>query len=109
MDDANPNLTPDIERIKHEHRALAILRALEREPSYCSNGVVLSSYLAMIGLPVTRAELNDAFDQLERANLVQLEKVEAITVIELKEAGLEVVKGLAIVDGVLRPGPDCPY
>ena len=46
---------------------------------------------------------------LERANLIEVSTVETPTVIRLTAKGDEVGKGLIVVEGVLRPGVDCPY
>jgi hypothetical protein len=46
---------------------------------------------------------------LERPGLIEVSTVEMLSVIRLTAKGDEVGKGLVVVEGVLRPGVDCPY
>lgn len=109
MNDAVRNRPDELSRLRSEHRALAILRLLDRQPGYRSNELLIADWLAMIGLAGTRAEARDLLETLERKRLVKLETTERMIVAELTEQGLDAAKGVTIVEGVLRPGPECPY
>ena len=71
----NPNAVEQLDRTKSEHRALAILRALDRSPGYKVNSAVLLDWLRSIGLVSTRTELNEAISNLERLGLIKTETV----------------------------------
>lgn len=102
------NVAP-IEVIKEAHRALAVLRALERAPCYRMHELVLLDWLRVIALAGTRDELTSTACLLEASGLVRLEQHDENRVLELNERGQDVALGRATADGVLRPGPDCPY
>lgn len=103
------NTVDELDRIKAEHRALAILRALDRSPGYTLNNEVLLNWLRAIALVSTRAELSETINSLERLGLVKTETVEDLIVLELCELGQDVALGRTSVEGVLRPGPECSY
>ncbi|WP_197922846.1 hypothetical protein [Thiosulfatihalobacter marinus] len=102
------NVAP-IEVIKEAHRALAVLRALERAPCYRMHELVLLDWLRVIALAATRDELTSTACLLEASGLVRLEQHDENRVLELTERGQDVALGRATAEGVLRPGPDCPY
>ena len=102
------NVAP-IEVIKEAHRALAVLRALERAPCYRMHELVLLDWLRVIALAATCDELTSTACLLEASGLVRLEQHDENRVLELTERGQDVALGRATAEGVLRPGPDCPY
>jgi hypothetical protein len=102
------NVAP-IEVIKETHRALAVLRALERAPCYQMNELVLLDWLRVIALAATRDELTSTAGSLEAFGLVRLGQYDDNRVLELTERGQDVAFGRATAEVVLRPGPDCPY
>ncbi|MCA0850238.1 VpaChn25_0724 family phage protein [Salipiger thiooxidans] len=102
------NVAP-IEVIKEAHRALAVLRALERAPCYRMHELVLLDWLRVIALAATRDKLTSTACLLEASGLVRLEQHDENRVLELTERGQDVALGRATAEGVLRPGPDCPY
>jgi hypothetical protein len=102
------NVAP-IEVIKEAHRALAVLRAIERAPCYRMHELVLLDWLRVIALAATRDELASTACLLEASGLVRLEQHDENRVLELTERGQDVALGRATAEGVLRPGPDCPY
>ena len=102
------NVAP-IEVIKEAHRALAVLRAFERAPCYRMHELVLLDWLRVIALAATRDELTSTACLLEASGLVRLEQHDENRVLELTERGQDVALGRATAEGVLRPGPDCPY
>lgn len=107
--DRRSNELPYIERIKQQHRALAILRLLGRQPGSMSNICIISAYLDRIGLVSTREGLLDCLDQLEANGLIIRRAVEKLIVVELTTKGEEVAQGRCEVEGVLRPPIECPY
>ena len=46
---------------------------------------------------------------LERLGLVIIERTDPLLVFKLTQKGDETAKGLILVEGVLRPPPECPY
>lgn len=109
MTDSATNRPDPLAELKSEHRALAVLRMLQREPSYMSNGEVVSSYFELVGLACSREQTMACLAVLEQAGLIEASTVEKLTVIRLTAKGDEVAKGLVVVEGVLRPGVDGPY
>ena len=103
------NTSPDIERIKQQHRALAVLRFLEREPGSRSNDQVITARLDSIGLVGSRAQLTGCLDRLEASGLTVQHTVESLIVVELTAKGEEVAQGRCEFEGVLRPSVNCPY
>lgn len=95
--------------IRRERRALAILRTLQRESGYQSNERILLDYLNALALGGTSVEIGANLDDLERMGLLKIKKVESVRVVELTQRGEEVALGQVIMEGVLRPGPECPY
>ena len=98
-----------MDQIRSEHRALAILRVLEREAGYSSNERVLGDYLDRLALGGVREEIRASLETLERFGLLKCDWCEALMIVTLTEHGQEAATGRRIVEGVLRPGPDCPY
>ncbi len=109
MSDRESNRADPLERQKSEHRALALLRLLGREASYMSNEEIVDCLFANLGLACPRAQVRECLAMLERAGLIELSMAETLTVIRLTAKGDEVGQGLVVVEGVLRPGVDCPY
>lgn len=95
--------------IRNAHQALAVLKALDREPSYQINANVLRDYLRELALGDTASDLRVNLDTLERYGVVRLNQTECVLVVELTQRGSEVARGIAIQEGILRPDPDCPY
>ena len=103
------NCPSPLEQQKSEHRALAVLRMLGRGPSYASNEEIVGCYFTRLGLACPRAQVRECLAMLERPGLIEVSTVEMLSVIRLTAKGDEVGKGLVVVEGVLRPGVDCPY
>lgn len=109
MIESAANRPSPLAELKSEHRALAVLRMLQREPSYMSNEEIVSAYFELVGLACSREQTTACLAVLERAGLIEASTVEKLTVIRLTAKGEEVAKGLVVVEGVLRPGVDNPY
>lgn len=103
------NAPPVIEAIKAEHRSLAILRVLERQAGYRSNEQVLADYLERIALWESRKILRENLNVLKERGLINIDWCESLIVVTLTESGQDVALGRIIVEGVLRPGPECAY
>jgi hypothetical protein len=109
MSDSQTNCSDPLEQHKSEHRALAVLRMLGREPSYMSNEEIVGYHFAQLGLACSRAQVRECLAMLERTGLIEASMVEKLTVIRLTGKGEEAGKGPVTVEGVLRPSVDCPY
>lgn len=109
MTDSAANRPDPLAELKSEHRALALVRMLQREPSYMSNEEIVSSYFELVGLACSHEQTTACLAVLERGGLIEASTVEKLTVIRLTAKGVEVAKGLVVVEGVLRPGVDGPY
>lgn len=107
--DKHSNNCPDFEQTKQQHRALAVLRFLHRQPGSMSNDRVISAYLDSIGLISPSEELVGCLDRLEANGLAAQRNVEKLIVVELSAKGEEVAQGRCAAEGVLRPSIDCPY
>lgn len=109
MSGFQPNQRDTLERHKSEHRALAVLRMLGDEPSYMSNAEIVRGYFNLVGLGCSQEQVCECFEMLERSGLIVTSKAKTLTVIRLTAKGEEAGKGLVVVDGILRPGVECPY
>ncbi|MCW2283987.1 hypothetical protein M2323_001600 [Rhodoblastus acidophilus] len=107
--DHSANTTPFLQSLKAEHRALAILRMLNREPSYRSNERIIGAWLEHLALGGLADEIRQQLDDLARFGVIRLEKVEGLLLATLTEMGSDVANGRRVIDGVLRPFPDEHY
>ena len=98
-----------MEQILRRHRALAVLRFLDRSPEYRTNEEVLMSWLRHLALTCSREKLQDVTAFLETEGHLHTEQVDGLLVLTLSERGAEIANGREIVEGVERPGPECPY
>jgi Fe2+ or Zn2+ uptake regulation protein len=88
-----------------EDQRLVILRALEQAPGYDHNESVLQTFLRKIGHSVSRDKVRTELRWLEEQGLVSINEVLGVLVATLTGRGVDVVKGMAVVDGVKRPRP----
>lgn len=107
--DQKSNRMNDIERLKSEHRVLALLRFLGRQPCAASNDAIIAALFDYVGLSCSRQELRACLDHAEATGLIAVRQVDSLLVVGLTARGEEVSLGKISVDGVLRPGVDCPY
>ena len=98
-----------LEQQKSDHRALALLRFLDREPGYTSNEHIISCLFDKIGLMCSRQQIRDLIERIEKIGLIRTSRTGDLVVVSLVASGDEVAKGVTTVEGVLRPGVDCPY
>lgn len=69
----------ELSRLRSEHRALAILRLLDRQPGYRSNELLIADWLAMIGVAGSRAETRDLLGMLKWKSAVRIETVQYVS------------------------------
>ena len=98
-----------LDRHKLEHRALALLRFLDRQPGNKSNECIIVALFETIGLVCSRQQVRDDIERIEKLALVRSSNVENLLVVSLLAKGEEVANGRITIDGVLRPSVDCPY
>jgi DNA-binding IclR family transcriptional regulator len=103
------NALPFILGIKGEHRALAILRLLDREPSYRSNERIIGAWLEHLALGGPADEIRRQLEMLAQIGTVRLDNAEGLLVATLTELGSDAANGRQIIEGVLRPSPDERY
>lgn len=89
-----------------EHRLLAILQCLLADADYCMNDVLLQSLLKSLGHGVSLAVLRADVAGLEQQRLVTIEPLPGCSVVKLRNAGVDVAKGLASVPGIARALPE---
>jgi hypothetical protein len=109
MGDFRSNEIDTLDQHKSEHRALALLRFLNRQPGSISNECIINLLFEKIGLVCSRQQVRDSLERVEKLGLIRTAKAEDLVVVSLLAKGEEVAKGSVIVEGVLRPGVDCPY
>lgn len=109
MQGYNPNEIDTMEQHKTEHRALALLRFLDRQVGNVSNDCIINLLFEKIGLVCSRQDVRDVLERTEKLGLIRTSKVDDLVVVNLLAKGEEVAKGRTLTDGVLRPGVDCPY
>lgn len=73
------------------------------------NELVLMDWLRIIALVAPHDELTSTVCSLEACDEVRLGQYDDNRVLERTERSQVVALGRAIAEGVLRPGPDCPY
>jgi len=86
-------------------RRLAILRALEEDPDYAHNEMVLRVALGTLGHSVSHDRLRADLAWLEEQQLVTIDGVADLQVARLTARGEDAALGRARVPGVRRPGP----
>jgi hypothetical protein len=103
------NEPSQLDRILVEERRLAILRWLWKMPGHTANERIAGMYLRHVGLVSAQEAVRDCLNHLERSGALKIVWREALMVIELTHRGVEAADGLIEVDGIPRPGVDCPY
>ncbi|AZO49919.1 hypothetical protein [Mesorhizobium sp. M4B.F.Ca.ET.058.02.1.1] len=104
------NSVEPAENVRRQHQALAILRALQRDPhDQRANERVLADFLQALALGGSHEHVRAVLLRLSEIGLVLTEMVETILVAKLTERGEAVALGNASCEGVLRAYPDCPY
>lgn len=89
-----------------EHRRLAILKCLKEDQDYQINLPLLQSLLKSMGHGVSTSLLKSDVAWLEQQRLVASNQLGSVTVVTLRNDGLDVACGVAYVPGVARPMPE---
>lgn len=95
--------------LKKEHCALALLRILQREPGYRLNDQVILDWLRVLALVAVIDDIHRCAADLEAKGLIKIEAIDKIQVYILTEEGESIALGRSLVEGVLRPSPECLY
>ena len=98
-----------MEKILVDERRLALLRGLWKTCGYVVNEHVCAIYLQHVGLRSGKDAIRAALDHLERCGAVKTTWHQTLMIVELTRRGSEAAEGLIEIDGVPRPGPECPY
>ncbi|WP_448044367.1 VpaChn25_0724 family phage protein [Bradyrhizobium liaoningense] len=109
MDNCGSSDFAMLDQRKLEHRALALLRFLDRQPGNKSNECIIAALFETIGLVCSRQQVRDDINRIEKLALIRSSNVGDLLVVSLLAKGEEVGNGRIVIDGVLRPGVDCPY
>lgn len=103
------NQLAPMERIVAGERLLAILRCLWKLPGQSANEQVVSIYLRQVALYGGGSATRDALDHLERLAALTTRMHATLMVAELTRRGSEAAEGTIELEGVPKPGLDCPY
>jgi len=98
-----------LETVKNEHRALALLKLLQREPGYRLNDQIILGWFQRLALASIVADIRQCTEMLEAKGLIKIDLVDSLQVFELTNDGEDVALGRSVVEGVLRPRPESPY
>jgi hypothetical protein len=98
-----------LEKIRAAHRNLVVLRALKALPAYRTNELVLRDILDHFGIPSAAEDLRAGLRSLEDLATITTDTNDALILVRLTQRGEDVASGLLVLDGVQRPGPECPY
>lgn len=98
-----------LDAVKKEHRALALLMLLQREPGYRLNDQIILGWFQRLALASTAADILECAEMLEAKGLIKIDPDETLQVFELTNDGEDVALGRSVVEGVLRPRPESPY
>lgn len=109
IDQLPENHPPSPETLRIEEQRLTLLRWLLATPTYTANEELAGLYLKAVGLPAGHSDVRARLDDLERMGLLSARFEGALMVITLTRRGGDAAEGLTVVEGVRRPGPQCPY
>lgn len=94
------------EDIFSPNQRLIILQVLEGDNDYSQNNGILQKVLRKFGHGVSLEKTDQEIVWLEERKLVTVEKLDVdLSIVKLTRKGLDVARGLEIIDGVERPGP----
>lgn len=91
--------------IQQEARRLAILQLLKADPDYSINDDILQRLLASQGFGVALAVVRADLAWLEQLGLISTNALPGMTVALLRNDGVDVACGVAVVPGIARPRP----
>jgi Fe2+ or Zn2+ uptake regulation protein len=94
-----------ISNIAAEHRRLAILQLLAKDPDYSINDTLLQQLLGQVGHGVGMAVVRADLAWLEQLGLLATSELPGCTIAVLRNDGVDVANGVAGVPGIARPRP----
>lgn len=105
---ARKNVPDELEALVRPHRLLAELFVL-KAMSGAGNEAVVKDHLARLALRVSLERLREDWGFLESHGLIKVDHYMNMAVATLTRRGVEVCEDELEVEGVRRPGPECPY
>ena len=91
--------------LQTEHRRLLILQILQKDQDYSVNDDLLQKLLAAQGYGVALAVVRADLAWLEQVGLLSTNELPGVTVALLRNEGVDVATGVAVMPGVARPRP----
>lgn len=93
-------------KLVSENQRLVILKCLSQAPAYS----LASSHLriavnGVVAAPISTDALAAQLSWLQEVGVVQLDEVGGVAIARLKQRGLDVVEGAAVIPGIERLGP----
>jgi len=92
--------------IKAEKRRLTILQLLKDDPDYKINAALLQELLSELGYGVSGVVLSADLAMLSELALISTTEIAGVTLAILRNRGVDVACGTAVVPGVARPRPE---
>lgn len=106
------NQPDEFTKIVSDHRCIAILKALHRQPNYSSNSEIIGEWLETLALGGTRASLLADLERLGTSDVIRTENCGEqgrIQLLILTEDGIDYLEGRSAIENLPRIRPDCPY
>lgn len=94
-----PNGLDTMEQHKSEHRALALLRFLDRQSGNVSNECIIILMFDKIGLTCSRQEVRDGLERIEKLGLIQISKIDGLVVVNLSPRVRRLPKAVSRLTG----------
>ncbi|MFQ5757933.1 MAG: ArsR family transcriptional regulator [Acidiferrobacterales bacterium] len=98
-----------LEALHEEHRLLAVLRALQRLPGHAASLLLLRDHLDALGLVTSHDVMRTEVQHLKEMELCTVNTIDDAYRVTLTERGMDVAEGRSEVEGIRKPGPECPY
>lgn len=86
-----------------QHLRLALLRLLEKSPSYSANESILHDSVLALGMRATRDQVRGEIAWLSEQGLVEIEDTPELQIATATKRGVEAAQGMVTVPGVKRP------
>ena len=97
----------DYHQIIAENQRRTILQCLHQAPAYSLASPHLRVAVnAVLAAPMSADALSAQLSWLSEVGLIKVDHVGSTTVARLRERGLDVLTGAAVVSGIERPGPE---
>ena len=80
-----------------------------RSPGYTANTLLLRDWAIRLGLAASHETIRADLQRLQELGLCTLHKEGELIRVMLSERGQEVSEGRVLIEGILAPGPECPY